>query len=100
MKSKPATEGAEQTLQHLPAILAAAAISQSTLITHRGREIAAVVPAAAARFSKPLPLTALAGSAWGVWGARSSQTICWCATNGNVRRCGGPAARRAPVEIA
>lgn len=45
------------------------------MITRHGREVAAVVPAAAVRASEPAPLTALAGTGRGLWGARSARTI-------------------------
>lgn len=73
--TEPTSRGAEQARQHLPAILAEAAAGRSTIITRRGREIAAVVPVAAARLPKPRPLTSLAGTGCGLWGRCSTQTV-------------------------
>jgi prevent-host-death family protein len=73
--SKPVSKGAEEARQQLPAILAAAAAGQTTVITRHGREIAAVVPAAAIRSARPASLLALAGSGRSLWGADSRKTI-------------------------
>lgn len=73
--AKTASRGAEQARQQLPAILAEAAAGHATVITRRGREVAAVVPIAAAQLSKAMPLTTLAGTGRGLWGKRSAQTI-------------------------
>lgn len=77
MKSpgKPASKGAEQARQQLPAILAEAAAGRVTVITRHGREIAAVVPAAAVRTAKPASLLGLAGSGRDLWGADSRKTV-------------------------
>ncbi len=69
------SKGAEEARQQLPAILAAAAAGQTTLITRHGREIAAVVPAAAIKSAKPASLLALAGSGRELWGTDSRETI-------------------------
>ncbi|MBS0382714.1 MAG: type II toxin-antitoxin system Phd/YefM family antitoxin [Proteobacteria bacterium] len=73
--TKTTSKGAEQARQQLPAILAEAAAGHATVITRRGREVAAIVPIDAARLSKPMPLTALAGTGRGLWGKRSAQTV-------------------------
>lgn len=73
--STPVSRGAEEARQQLPAILDAAAAGRTTLITRRGREIAAVVPAAAVKSLKPASLLALAGSGAGLWGKDSSKAI-------------------------
>lgn len=73
--TKTPSKGAEQARQHLPAILADAAAGHATIITRRGHEVAAVVPIAAARLPKPMPLTGLAGTGRGLWGKQSAQTI-------------------------
>jgi prevent-host-death family protein len=65
---KPTTRGAEEARQQLPAILADAAAGRTTMITRHGREIAAVIPAAALKPSKPVSLLDLAGSGRGLWG--------------------------------
>lgn len=72
---KPTTRGAEEARQQLPAILAAAAAGQTTVITRHGREIAAVVPATAIRTAKPASLLALAGSGRRLWGEDSRKAI-------------------------
>ena len=73
--TRTTSKGAEQARQQLPAILAEAAAGHATVITRRGREVAAVVPIDAARLSKPMPLTTLAGTGRGLWGKRSAQTV-------------------------
>lgn len=73
--TKTKSKGVEQARQHLPGILAAAADGHTTVITRRGREIAAVVPIGVARLPKPVPLTALAGTGRGLWVKRSAQTV-------------------------
>jgi antitoxin (DNA-binding transcriptional repressor) of toxin-antitoxin stability system len=45
------------------------------MITRHGREVAAVVPAAAARTAKPASLLALAGSGRDLWGADSRKAV-------------------------
>lgn len=73
--SKPASKGAEEARQQLPAILAAAAAGRSTLITRHGRAVAAVVPAAALVQRKPVSLQTVAGTGHGLWGNDSAKTI-------------------------
>lgn len=73
--SKPDMKGAEEARQQLPAILSAAAAGKTTVITRHGREIAAVVPAAAIKPARPASLLALAGSGRTLWGADSRKTI-------------------------
>jgi prevent-host-death family protein len=73
--SKPDIKGAEEARQQLPAILAAAAAGQTTVITRHGREIAAVVPVLAIRSARPVSLLALAGSGRHLWGADSRKAI-------------------------
>jgi prevent-host-death family protein len=73
--SKQNSKGAEEARQQLPAILAAAAAGQTTIITRHGRAVAAVVPAAEIRQDKPASLQALAGSGKGLWGNDSRKTI-------------------------
>jgi prevent-host-death family protein len=73
--SKPASKGAEEARQQLPAILAAAAAGQTTLITRHGREIAAVIPASEIKSAKPVSLLALAGSGANLWGKDSRKTV-------------------------
>jgi prevent-host-death family protein len=73
--SKTVSKGAEEARQQLPAILAAAAAGRTTVITRHGREIAAVVPAAAIKRAKPVSLLTLAGSGRKLWGKSSSKAI-------------------------
>ncbi|MCG6116825.1 MAG: type II toxin-antitoxin system prevent-host-death family antitoxin [Aquimonas sp.] len=69
------SKGAEEARQQLPAILAAAAAGQTTVITRHGREIAAVVPASAVAPARQAPLMNLAGSGRGLWGEDSSAAM-------------------------
>lgn len=73
--TKTSSTGAEQARQRLPAILADAASGRTTIITRRGREIAAVVPIASARVPSQIALGSLAGTGRGLWGKRSGQAI-------------------------
>ena len=76
--SKPyilVSKGSEEARKQLPAILAAALAGETTIITRHGREIAAVVPAAAVKTIYPSSLQTLAGSGRGLWGQASSETI-------------------------
>jgi prevent-host-death family protein len=69
-------KGAEEARNQLPHLLEAAENGQSTVITRRGRPVAALVPIndyiAAARQE---PLTPLAGSGRALWGPTSARTI-------------------------
>jgi prevent-host-death family protein len=67
--------GAEDARQGLPAILDAAAAGHATVITRRGRAVAAVVPVEQARLGRPASLLALAGTGRGLWGADSRRAI-------------------------
>ena len=68
--------GAEDARINLPRLLEAAEKGHATVITRRGREVAAIVPAkmlkAATRQESILPLL---GSGKGLWGKNSTQTI-------------------------
>ncbi|MGD9583363.1 MAG: type II toxin-antitoxin system Phd/YefM family antitoxin [Lysobacterales bacterium] len=72
---KPISKGVEAARQHLPAILAAAAAGQTTIITRHGRVVAAVVPATDAKKTQPASLQSLAGTGRGLWGKASGKTI-------------------------
>ena len=72
--SRPTSTGAEKAREQLPAILDAAAAGRTTIITRRGRAVAAVVPAAQAR-ARQASLKALAGSGKGLWGPASAKAI-------------------------
>lgn len=69
---RPST-GAEAARQNLPAILDAAESGRTTVITRRGRAVAAVVPAARALAARPGNLLALAGTGKGLWGRTAAQ---------------------------
>jgi antitoxin (DNA-binding transcriptional repressor) of toxin-antitoxin stability system len=73
--SKIVSKGAEEPRKQLPAILAAAAAGRTTVITRHGREIAAVVPAAAIKHARPVSLLALAGSGRKLWDKDSRKAI-------------------------
>ena len=73
--SKPGSKGAEEARQQLPAIIAAAAAGRTTIITRHGQAVAAVVPAAQVRQSKPASLLSLAGTGRGLWGKDSRKTV-------------------------
>lgn len=73
--SSLASKGAEEARQQLPAILDAAAAGRATVITRRGREVAAVVPVSAIKAARPVSLLTLAGSGPHLWGADSAATI-------------------------
>jgi prevent-host-death family protein len=69
-------KGAEEARNQLPNLLEAAEAGQSTVITKRGRPVAALVPIhdyLAAVTQEPL--TPLAGSGRGLWGRNSAGTI-------------------------
>jgi antitoxin (DNA-binding transcriptional repressor) of toxin-antitoxin stability system len=72
---RPASTGAEKAREQLPAILDAAAAGRSTIITRRGRAIAAIVPVDQARTRQAGSLLSLAGSGKGLWGTSSSKAI-------------------------
>ena len=69
-------KGAEEARNRLPHLLEAAENGQSTVITKRGRPVAALVPIddylAAGRQE---PLTPVAGSGRALWGRNSANTI-------------------------
>jgi len=69
-------KGAEEARNQLPALLDAAENGRSTLITRRGRPVAALVPIEAyGAASRQQPLVPVAGSGRGLWGKDSSRTI-------------------------
>jgi len=74
-RRRPESRGAEEARQQLPAILAAAAAGETTVITRHGRAVAAVVPVTALRPGTPVSLLALAGSGRGLWGRNSARAI-------------------------
>jgi prevent-host-death family protein len=72
--TRPST-GAEAARQNLPAILDAAESGRTTVITRRGRAVAAVVPAARALAARPASLLSLAGTGKGLWERPAAQRV-------------------------
>ena len=66
---------AEGARNHLPQLLEDAARGRATVITHRGRPVAALVPLKAYHASKQRSLLDLEGSGRGLWGRVSSETL-------------------------
>lgn len=74
--SKPQHRGAEQARNQLPALLDAAEGGRSTIITKRGKPVAALVPINTyIPTSRQDPLTPLAGTGRGLWGKDSKAAI-------------------------
>ena len=70
------TTGAEEARKQLPALVAAAALGRTTIITKHGRAVAAVVPADSITPAKQQsPITAIAGTGKGLWGKDSSKVV-------------------------
>jgi hypothetical protein len=72
---RPGATGAKMARERLPAILDAAAAGRTTIITRRGRAVAAVVPADQARLRQAASVQALTGTGCGLWGAHSSKVL-------------------------
>ena len=73
---QPHTTGAEEARKQLPALVAAAALGRTTIITKHGRAVAAVVPAdSIAPAKKQSPITAITGTGKGLWGKTSTKLI-------------------------
>lgn len=72
---RPVAIGAEKARGQLSAILDAAAAGRTTIITWRGRAVAAVVPAGPVRPRWVGSLQALAGTGPGLWGARTGKGL-------------------------
>jgi prevent-host-death family protein len=74
--SKPRQKGAEDARNQLPDLLAAAENGEPTIITKRGKPVAALMPIDAyATGLRQQPLSPLAGSGRGLWGRSSSRTL-------------------------
>lgn len=74
--SRTDRKGVEDARNQLPALLAEAEKGRETVITRRGRAVAAIVPierAAGAKRQKSL--AGLAGSGKGLWGGDSTRTL-------------------------
>jgi len=70
------SKGAEEARNQLPNILDAAESGLSTIITRHGKAVAALVPIDAYRaVARQQPLTPIAGSGRGLWGAVGADTI-------------------------
>jgi prevent-host-death family protein len=70
-----ATKGAEQARAELPSILDEAEAGKSTLITRRGKVVAAVIPIADLRVKPKISFTSLRGIAKGMWGEDSQKWL-------------------------
>jgi prevent-host-death family protein len=69
-------KGAEEARNRLPELLAEAEKGRSTVITKRGRPVAALAPIALYNsIARQRPLTPLAGSGRGLWGPDSGRAI-------------------------
>lgn len=74
--SRPNRKGVEDARNQLPALLAEAEKGRATIITRRGRSVAAIVPVEhAALGRRQKSLTGLAGSGKGLWGKDSARTL-------------------------
>ena len=67
-------KGAEEARATLPELLDAAEDGKTTIVTRRGKPVAAITPARAALRQKPFP-DDLIGSGRGYWGDDSTRTI-------------------------
>jgi prevent-host-death family protein len=69
-------KGAEEARNRLPELLDAAEEGHSTIITRRGRPVAALVPITAlGAATAQQPLTPWQGSGRGLWGKDSARTV-------------------------
>lgn len=70
------TKGAEEARNQLPKLLEAAERGEATVITKRGKPVAALVPIEDFKpAKKQLSLTPLEGTGRGLWGEDSTKTI-------------------------
>jgi prevent-host-death family protein len=69
-------KGAEEARNQLPDLLEAAAEGRPTIITKRGRPIAALVPLSTYEVTaRQRSLVSMSGSGRGLWGKNSTRTI-------------------------
>ena len=68
-------KGVEEARSQLPALLAEAEKSRTTVITRHGRAVAALVPIGATSRLKQKALIPLAGSGKGLWGKDSTRAL-------------------------
>lgn len=74
--AKHSRKGSEAARNQLPALLEAAERGQTTIITRRGRSIAALVPIKTiGDLNKQQSLLPLLGSGRGLWGRNSTRTL-------------------------
>jgi len=74
--ARPRTYGAERARERLPELIDRAARGETTLITRRGRLVAALVPSADVRRPGPTPsVVALRGTGKGLWGRTAARRI-------------------------
>lgn len=72
----PIRKGAEEARNQLPHLLEEAEHGRATIITRHGRPVAVVAPVdVLAVAERQAPLTDLAGSGRGLWGADSTATL-------------------------
>lgn len=75
-KPRPRRKGAEDARNRLPELLAAAENGEPTIITRRGKPVAALMPIEAyAPGPRQQPLSPLASSGRGLWGKSSRRTL-------------------------
>lgn len=73
---KVAHRGAEEARNQLPELLEAAEDGRTTIITRRGRPVAALVPLEAYEtVGQQQSLMAVAGTGRGLWGKSSARTL-------------------------
>ena len=68
-------KGVEDARKELPALLAEAEKGRTTIVTRRGRSIAAIVPIGRAAGQRQKSLLSLAGTGKGLWGRASSKML-------------------------
>lgn len=75
--AKDLQKGAEEARNQLPRLLEDAEGGRATIITRRGRPVAALVPLSAYRGARgrQKPMLALEGSGRGLWGKDSRRTL-------------------------
>ena len=73
---RPEQKGVEEARNQLPTLIEAAEAGNATVITKRGRPIAALVPLESYSASaRQRSLLAIAGTGHGLWGRNSGRTI-------------------------
>ena len=68
-------KGSEEARSQLPALISDAEQGRSTIISRRGRAVAALVPVGRLAGSRPRSLLPLAGSGRGLWAAGGPASI-------------------------